>query len=198
MESLLKELRSLEGYANQIQHTEILPAKKNESGQLEKPLPPEIQEYLTDNDIQLYKHQTALINLVRNGKNVVISTPTASGKTLAFNIPVFEALHRNPDARALYIYPMKALTNDQFKVLREMEEGTGIKVSPNIYDGDTPRNNRPRIRENSRIILTNPVYYAPQWALVGQDFLFLNKSHRNSELMHSGDQDLFLNQDDLQ
>ena len=185
MESLLKELQSLEGYANQIQHTEILPAKKKESGRLEKPLPPEIQEYLTDNDIQLYKHQTTLINLVRNGKNVVISTPTASGKTLAFNIPVFEALHRNPDARALYIYPMKALTNDQFKVLREMEEGTGINVSPNIYDGDTPRNNRPGIRENSRIILTNPYglhLYLPwhrRWKTFFQnlEFIVIDESH---------------------
>lgn len=185
MESLLKELEKLEGYSNQIQHTEILPAKKKEFGKLEKPLPVEIQEYLNDKDIELYKHQAALINLVRNGENVVITTPTASGKTLAFNIPVFEALLQNPDARALYIYPMKALTNDQFKVLREMEEGTGIKISPNIYDGDTPRNNRPGIRENSRIILTNPYglhYYLPwhrRWKTFFQnlEFIVIDESH---------------------
>ncbi len=70
---------------------------------------------------------------------MVIVTPTASGKTLAFNIPVLEALTKDPKATALYLYPTKALTNDQLKVLRELEKETGIQAYPNVYDGDTPQ-----------------------------------------------------------
>lgn len=93
---------------------------------------------------------------MRKGENIVISTPTASGKTIAFNLPVFEALMRDPQARALYIYPMKALTNDQLNTLSIIEKETGISVMPRIYDGDTPRDDRGSIRDKARIILTNP------------------------------------------
>jgi len=114
--------------------------------------------------MSLYQHQAEAINHVRDGDNVVIATPTASGKTLAFNIPVLEALKRDPEACALYIYPMKALANDQLNTLKIMEKETGIKINPKIYDGDTPRRDRASIRENARIILTNPYglhYYIP-------------------------------------
>ena len=87
---------------------------------------------------------------------MAIVTPTASGKTLAFNIPVLEALTKDPKATALYLYPTKALTNDQLKVLRELEKETGIQAYPNVYDGDTPQSQRASIRENSKIILSNP------------------------------------------
>lgn len=156
MEPFIDELTKTEGYINQIAHVEILSKKEGEFGILKKPLPRELQNYLDKKNIKLYRHQTDLINLVREGENVVISTPTASGKSLAFNLPVFETLKKDLKARALYIYPMKALTNDQFKVLIEMEQETGINIQPNIYDGDTPREARPEIRRNSRIILTNP------------------------------------------
>ena len=80
--------------------------------------------------INFYSHQAEAINKARQGKNVVIVTPTASGKTLAFNIPVLEALTNDKKATALYLYPTKALTNDQLKVLRELEKETGIKAYP--------------------------------------------------------------------
>jgi DEAD/DEAH box helicase domain-containing protein len=69
---------------------------------------------------------------------VILTTPTASGKTLAFNIPVFSALEIDPDARALYLYPTKALSNDQLTTLERMADYTGISAKPAIYDGDTP------------------------------------------------------------
>jgi len=156
MESFIEGLKKLDGYEEQIEHIEVLSPEKEEYQKLDKSLSSEISEYLEEEGISLYRHQTSLINKVREGRNAVIATPTASGKTLAFNIPIFEALKEDPDARALYIYPMKALTNDQLKVLREMHEATGISVSPAIYDGDTPRSKRPAIRRSSRIILTNP------------------------------------------
>ncbi len=141
---------------NPIAHTQEIPAQDACFGELEKPLPENISNYLQNKKIKFYSHQAEAINKARQGKNVIITTPTASGKTLAFNIPVFDALERDKKATALYIYPSKALTNDQLKVLQEIEEGTGIKADSNVYDGDTPKEQRASIRENSKIILTNP------------------------------------------
>ena len=106
MESFIDGLRNLEGYKDQIEHIEFLPQKKEVTGRLETRLLPSLQQYLDNRMIKLYKHQADAINLVRKGENIVIATPTASGKTLAFNLPVFETLSRDPRARALYIYPM--------------------------------------------------------------------------------------------
>jgi len=139
-----------------IAHTQEIPAQNACYGKLEKPLPENITAYLQENKIKFYSHQAEAINKARQGKNVIIATQTASGKTLAFNIPVFDALANDKKATALYIYPSKALTNDQLKVLQEIETGTGIKADSNVYDGDTPKEQRQFIRENSRIILTNP------------------------------------------
>jgi len=164
MESFIAGLRNLEGYKGQIEHIEYFQPKKEQLGKLETPLPSSIQRYLDNRQIKLYKHQADAINLARKGENIVIATPTASGKTLAFNIPVFEALMKDPQARALYIYPMKALANDQLNVLSIMERETGISVKPRIYDGDTSREDKQDIRYSSRIILSNPYglhYYLP-------------------------------------
>ncbi len=139
-----------------IAHTQIIPAQEACYGELEKPLPKNISAFLQNKKIRFYSHQAEAINKARQGKNVIINTHTASGKTLAFNIPVFDSLATDRKATALYIYPSKALTNDQLKVLQEIEQGTGIKADSNVYDGDTPKEQRQYIRENSRIILTNP------------------------------------------
>ena len=146
----------MDSYKKQIVHIEELPAHEAIFVELERPLPENLQKVLITRKIKFYLHQAQAINGARSGKNVVIATPTASGKTLAFNIPVFEALIGDKKATALYIYPTKALTNDQLKVLKELEKESDIKADANIYDGDTPKHQRAIIRENSRIILTNP------------------------------------------
>jgi len=156
MKKFIQRMKSLKSYKGQIEHIEVIPARKANYGKLERPLPKVIQNYLDKRGIRLYSHQTSAINKVRRGKNVVIVTPTASGKTLAFNIPVFENLLKDDKATALYLYPTKALTNDQLQVLKEMESEMGIAVVPNVYDGDTPAYKRPSIRKGSRIILSNP------------------------------------------
>jgi DEAD/DEAH box helicase domain-containing protein len=149
-------LKGLKGYKQQIVHVEEIPARAARFGELEKPLSACLQGYLDRKGIKLYSHQADAINRIRQGKNVVIVTPTASGKTLSFNLPVFEAICTNKSATALYLYPSKALTNDQLKVLREVEQETGIDAFSNVYDGDTPTHQRSNIREGSKIILTNP------------------------------------------
>jgi DEAD/DEAH box helicase domain-containing protein len=156
MEKYINYLKGLKGYKQQIVHIEEIPAREASYGELEKPLPGCIESYLKRKSIKLYSHQTCAINKLRQGKNVVIVTPTASGKTLSFNLPVFEALCNDRASTALYLYPTKALTNDQLKVLRELEKETSIDAFPNVYDGDTPSHQRSSIRESSNIILSNP------------------------------------------
>ena len=173
IEQFIKSIKRRSSYKKQIVHIEKIPSQVAVFGELDKPLPEKIQNYLSTQKIQLYSHQAEAINKVRQGKNVVIVTPTASGKTLAFNIPVLEALSRDKNATALYLYPTKALTNDQLKVLKELEKETGIEVCPNIYDGDTPHHHRANIRENSKIILSNPYglhQYLP-WHYKWRNFL---------------------------
>jgi DEAD/DEAH box helicase domain-containing protein len=102
---------------------------------------------------QLYAHQRAVWDAAARGEHVVVTTGTASGKTLAFNLPVLDALARQPKNRALYLYPTKALAQDQFKTL----SGYRLpRLKPAIYDGDTPTEQRWQIRKWSNLILSNP------------------------------------------
>jgi DEAD/DEAH box helicase domain-containing protein len=106
----------------------------------------------------LYAHQTEAIGKIRDGKNIVISTPTASGKSLIYNVGVIETILQTPSARALYIFPLKALEQDQLKNLHDFTAGLKkIRISAAIYDGDTSTGDRKRIKEKiPHIILTNP------------------------------------------
>jgi DEAD/DEAH box helicase domain-containing protein len=106
----------------------------------------------------LYAHQTEAIKKLQEGKNIVVSTPTASGKSLIYNVGVIEAILKTPSSRALYIFPLKALEQDQLKNLRDFTFGLSkVKISAAIYDGDTSPNDRKRIKEKvPHIILTNP------------------------------------------
>lgn len=111
--------------------------------------------YLNRKNIRLYTHQAEAYDRIISGENVILTTPTASGKTLAYALPVFEKLKQNPEATAVFLYPTKALTRDQLIVLQELDLGLGAKTRPAIYDGDTPKEARARIRKSSRVILTN-------------------------------------------
>jgi DEAD/DEAH box helicase domain-containing protein len=103
-------------YRDRIAHIKSIPQKKPVYGKLKRELLKNIKDYLKKRkNITLYIHQCEAIDKVREGENVVITTPTASGKTLAFNIPIFEKLYQDKKATALYLYPTKALSNDQLK-----------------------------------------------------------------------------------
>ncbi len=105
---------------------------------------------------QLYTHQAAAANAVRAGKNVVVVTPTASGKTLCYNLPVLNAVLENPDTRALYLFPTKALAQDQLSELHDLASRLHDSFGVFTYDGDTPGDARKAIRERGHVILTNP------------------------------------------
>lgn len=122
-----------------------------------RPLPADLPRKLADSLRQrgigfLYSHQAEAWAAARRGENLVLATGTASGKTLCYNLPVLAAIAENPEARALYLFPTKALAQDQFSNLQASFAGS----SSAIYDGDTPQSNRPLIRKNARIVLSNP------------------------------------------
>ncbi len=104
----------------------------------------------------LYTHQAEAAEAVHAGKNIVIVTPTASGKTLCYNLPVLNAVLENSDARALYLFPTKALAQDQLAELHDLNQRLENRFGVFTYDGDTPSDARKAIREKSHIVLTNP------------------------------------------
>jgi DEAD/DEAH box helicase domain-containing protein len=172
VEAVLRILQSDPAYRNQVEHIEVLPAREPVYGDASD-IESKVEAYLQLKAIQLYKHQSDARTALRAGKNVVITTPTASGKTLAFNVPIFEELERDHSATALYVFPTKALSNDQLKVLDELERICGIPVNPNVYDGDTPSHKRPKIRTTARIVITNPyeLHHVLPWHYKWQRFL---------------------------
>ena len=105
---------------------------------------------------QLYSHQAAAAEAVHGQKNVVVVTPTASGKTLCYNLPVLDAILVNGDTRALYLFPTKALAQDQLAELHDLNQRLENRFGVFTYDGDTPSDARKAIRERSHIVLTNP------------------------------------------
>src|SRR5579859_3449107 len=105
---------------------------------------------------ELYSHQAATAELVRDGKNVVVVTPTASGKTLCYNLAVLNEVLENPDTRALYLFPTKALAQDQLAELHDLATRLDDCFGVFTYDGDTPSDARKAIRERGHVVLSNP------------------------------------------
>ena len=117
LEQIQKDPRFRERFA----HAEILPAREAKYGTLSEPLPEVLEDYLNRNGIRLYTHQCMAIDAVRKRENLLLTTSTASGKTLAFHLPILERFMGDPHATALYLYPTKALANDQLKTLQAIE-----------------------------------------------------------------------------
>jgi DEAD/DEAH box helicase domain-containing protein len=105
---------------------------------------------------QLYVHQAEAFEHAQAGRNVVVVTPTASGKTLCYNLPVLNLLMSDPGARAMYLFPTKALAEDQLHELQAAVDRTGSELRAFTYDGDTPQDARKAIRQRANIVLTNP------------------------------------------
>ncbi len=153
-ESFLDDLRGRPSYQGQMVHARFLAARTPRFGSLERPLFPLLETRLQARGIaHLYTHQAAAIDAVRRGEHVVVVTPTASGKTLCYNAPVLDALLADPEARALYLFPTKALAQDQLDTLLALDL-PDIPVA--TYDGDTPQRQRRPVRERARILLSNP------------------------------------------
>jgi len=104
----------------------------------------------------LFTHQARALAAASDGRNVCVVTPTASGKTLCYNLPVLDAVAREPGARALYLFPTKALAADQLVELRDLAGTAGLDLKTSTYDGDTPANVRSVIRAAGQVVITNP------------------------------------------
>ena len=158
--AFLDGLRHRRDYAGQLVHVQAIPARRARFGQLHHHLSAPVRQALGAAGAQeLYTHQAEAINAVLDGRHVVVATSTASGKTLCFNVPVLEALARDPLARALYLYPTKALAQDQLGKWHALVSGAGgglINPLAATYDGDTPQSARARLRKSARVLLTNP------------------------------------------
>lgn len=142
-------------FKDNIAYVETIPKKEATYKKVDN-LNEKIVRYLDSKNAKLYEHQADTYEAIKKGENVIITTPTASGKTLAFNLPIMETLSEDDKATALYIYPAKALTNDQLHVLENLEKELEININPSTYDGDTEKSKRYGIRQKSRAILTNP------------------------------------------
>ena len=105
---------------------------------------------------RLYSHQAEAINAINQGKSIVVVTPTASGKTLCYNLPVLDSILKSPESRALYLFPTKALSQDQVAELTEVINILDADIKTYTYDGDTPPNARKIIRSAGHIVVTNP------------------------------------------
>ena len=130
------------------------PARPPRFAPMPEGLHPKVADALAARGIeQLFTHQADAWDAAQRGEHLVVATGTASGKTLAFNLPVLDALARQPKTRALYLYPTKALAQDQMRSLTELKPPS---IKPAIYDGDTESSRRWQIRKWSNLILTNP------------------------------------------
>ena len=165
-------------------HVKSLPARPAAFADPTRPLPGPLARGLAAAGIdRLYVHQARALDLARDGKDFVVVTGTASGKTMCYNLPVLERLLADPRAKALYLFPTKALAQDQLGTLRrwaEADPAIGQVLRPATYDGDTPRHNRRKIRTEANVVLSNPdmlhvgvLPYHPRWASFLQDLRYV-------------------------
>lgn len=155
--AFLRELQAA-GYTDRMVHVEELAPRAPAYASLHVSLPAELQEVLARQGIErLYTHQARAVELAFQGRHVVVATGTASGKTLCYNIPVLARLLEDFRHRALYLFPTKALAQDQLRVLRELTDHPKLRrIVFATYDGDTPQQARARLRRTAHIVLTNP------------------------------------------
>lgn len=133
------------------------PASEGEFAEMPSAVDPRLRQALENRGVrQLYSHQAEAFERIDAGRNVVIVTPTASGKTLCYNLPVLNLLLRDEGARAMYLFPTKALAEDQLQEFHGAVEQLGSDIRAFTYDGDTPNDARKAIRQKANVVLTNP------------------------------------------
>jgi len=150
---------SVEEALTLLQHAAIrhAPAASGNYRDLPEAVSPVLQRMLAARGIhKLYSHQAEAFELVVQGVNLVVVTPTASGKTLCYNLPVLNRLLVDGSARALYLFPTKALAEDQLHEIGSAIDEMGSEIRAFTYDGDTPQDARKAIRQGANIVLTNP------------------------------------------
>ena len=155
--ALLDHLRFNRDFIANVVAWESIPARAAHTAPLPEWLDPRIAAALRGRGVAaLYSHQAAAVDAARRGENVIVSTATASGKSLAYTLPVLQRLLERPDARALYLFPTKALAHDQEAEAASLIAAARLPLAVHTYDGDTPRGKRSSIRAGGGVLITNP------------------------------------------
>jgi len=158
VEAFLNDVRSSPDYAGQAVYVREVDTRAAHFGGCEQPFPGPVRDILRSRGIErLYSHQAEAIDAARAGRNVLIATGTASGKSLCYVVPIIEMLLADPTGKALLLFPTKALCQDQFKAFNEALKAAGLDhVLAGVYDGDTPSSTRRKLRDHASVIFSNP------------------------------------------
>ncbi len=198
VQEYIKSLLASPNMGDQVVHHRVINGNTATYGESRHKWPKSLDAVMSFRDIEnLYSHQAEATDYARAGRNVVVATPTASGKTLTYNLPVLEQCLRDPDSHALYLFPLKALAQDQLKTFNEMTALLPENIRPEaaIYDGDTTPYKRKKIRDNPpSVILTNPemlhlsiLPYHERWApfIAGLTHIVVDEVHTYRGVMGS-------------
>jgi DEAD/DEAH box helicase domain-containing protein len=198
LDAFLRALRTSPFFAPQVVHEQTMPGRDAEYADPIRPWPPEVEMVLRAAGIErLYAHQAKAIDMVRSGRHTVVATPTASGKTLVYSLPILERVLEDPSSRTLYLSPLKALAQDQLRSLTELcrplEPSHDIRAA--IYDGDTSAHFRRKMRDRPpHVLLSNPemlhlsfLPYHGQWRefLRRLEFVVVDEVHSYRGVMGS-------------
>lgn len=157
LKQLIDRLKRTPSFMENVTHWETLPAKEARFAPFPEALDGRLPPVLAARGVhQLYTHQREAFDRVAEGRDICVVTPTASGKTMCYNLPVLNAILKNGDTRALYLFPTKALSADQVSELYELIEAMDVDVKTFTYDGDTPAAARRQVRQAGHIVVTNP------------------------------------------
>ncbi len=157
LSQLLDRLKADERFLRDVTRWEVLPAAPARTAAFPEHLHPDLVATLRRRGIEsLYSHQASALEHARRRDPYVVVTPTASGKTLCYNLPVLDTMLRDPQARALYLFPTKALSQDQMHEVHETVTDLGADIKTFTFDGDTPEPARRAIRSSGHIVVTNP------------------------------------------
>ena len=154
---LADQLRRDHMFMKDVTRWEVIPAREARTMPFPASMDERLKPALARRGIhELYTHQAKSLEAIARGEDVTVVTPTASGKTMCYNLPVLSAILQNPDSRALYLFPTKALSADQVSELYDMIEEMGVDIKTYTYDGDTPAAARKAVRQAGHIVVTNP------------------------------------------
>ncbi|MDF2725283.1 MAG: ATP-dependent helicase [Paenibacillus sp.] len=157
IDELIQTIRNMPELMSQVTHWRTIPPREASYEDFPESIAPNLRAALTGKGItRLYTHQADAFRAADQGNNVVAVTPTASGKTLCYNLPVVSSILRDDSSRALYLFPTKALAQDQVAELQEIVDLLGVDLKTYTYDGDTPPTVRQTIRNAGHVVVTNP------------------------------------------
>lgn len=157
MQEILQELKVSESVKKNIVHWHTIEEKEAQTEEMPEDLSGILKNALQRRGIsRLYTHQKSSYEQIMKKQSIVAVTPTASGKTLCYNLPVLQSIINDPNARALYMFPTKALAQDQKSEINELIQEAELSINSYTYDGDTPANIRQKVRRAGHIVITNP------------------------------------------